>query len=477
LAVPHLFEVSMTYVPAFTHDIFVSYPMEAEEWTNQLVEELRQAPGLAALKQLKLYFAKSDWRLGQASEDMLDAARNSALFIAVLTRDAVSEEQSRFISREVRAFRESGSLNGRFCPIPLHPVNSQELSRLVPSENPQSFWNTNLEFFFKEDGVAMWLEPSVEPRQGDYRKRVTKLSWHLRDRLDELKTRQRTDSAGKKGPFAGKAVLLARKEADIEREWHEVETLLRNDGVTLLSADELPLGTGGSNDAPQMPDLFVQLLSPLDPTENAKAQLAAIEALGSVPILQWRKQTNPKLLALMDEDDRMLFDGPRVVAVGLEEFKRDIREKLKELARPRAEIRGYEEKPYLYITADTPDLRYAREVQAVARKRTVADVMLEDESERRADFEEGLKRAAGVVFLYGDAERRFIDRWLKEYVRKTSLLQVHPKLVALYQAPPKKTADAEPLVPFDELRRVGSQEEFSLEPIEEICAELYRDRA
>jgi hypothetical protein len=256
-----------------------------------------------------------------------------------------------------------------------------------------------------------------------------------------------------------------------------VETLLRNDGVTLLSADELPLGTGGSNDAPQMPDLFVQLLSPLDPTENAKAQLAAIEALGSVPILQWRKQTNPKLLALMDEDDRMLFDGPRVVAVGLEEFKRDIREKLKELARPRAEIRGYEEKPYLYITADTPDLRYAREVQAVARKRTVADVMLEDESERRADFEEGLKRAAGVVFLYGDAERRFIDRWLKEYVRKTSLLQVHPKLVALYQAPPKKTADAEPLVPFDELRRVGSQEEFSLEPIEEICAELYRDRA
>ena len=467
----------MSHVPSFTHDIFVSYPMEAEEWTKQLVEELRQAPGLAALKQLKFYFAKSDWRLGQASDDMLDAARNCALFVAILTKDAVSEEQSRFISREVRAFRESGSPNGRFCPIPLHPVNGQELSRLAPSENPQSFWNANLEFFFKEDGVAMWLEPSVEPRQGEYRKRVTKLSWHLRDRLDELKARQAaTDSGGKKGPFAGKVVLLARKEADIEREWNEVETLLRNDGVTLLTGDELPSAVGGCSDVLPMPDLFVQLLSPLDPTETAKAQLAAIEALASVPVLQWRKQVNPKLLALMEEDDRRLFDGPRVLAVGLEEFKRDIREKLKELARPRAESARYE-KPYLYITADTPDLRYAREVQAVARKRTVADVMLEDESERRADFEEGLKRAAGVVFLYGDAERRFIDRWLKEYVRKTSLLQVHPKLVALYQAPPRKTADAEPLVPFDDLRTVGSQEEFSLEPIEEICAELDRDRA
>ena len=103
----------MTYVPGFTHDIFVSYPMEAEAWTHQLVEELKQAPGLAALKDLKFYFAKSDWRLGQASDEMLAAARSGALLMAVVTKDALSEEQTRFLAQEVRAFRESGSLRAK----------------------------------------------------------------------------------------------------------------------------------------------------------------------------------------------------------------------------------------------------------------------------------------------------------------------------------------------------------------------------
>ena len=102
--------------------------------------------------------------------------------------------------------------------------------------------------------------------------------------------------------------------------------------------------------------------------------------------------------------------------------------------------------------------------------------MAANEAERRNDFVEALKQASGMVFLYGSAERHFIDRWLKEYVRKTRLLGVFPKLAALYQAPPKKEADQEPLVPFDELRTVGSQEVFTLEAMEQICSELLGER-
>jgi hypothetical protein len=50
-------------------------------------------------------------------------------------------------------------------------------------------------------------------------------------------------------------------------------------------------------------------------------------------------------------------------------------------------------KPYLYITTDTPDLRLARKLQTAARKRTVADVMSQDEARRREDFEQGLLQA------------------------------------------------------------------------------------
>jgi hypothetical protein len=102
--------------------------------------------------------------------------------------------------------------------------------------------------------------------------------------------------------------------------------------------------------------------------------------------------------------------------------------------------------------------------------------MEEDESQRREDFENGLMQASGVVFLHGNATRQFVDRWLREFVRKTRLLKIHPMLAALYQAPPEKTEEDEPLVPIDELRVEGSQKEFTLQGIEKICAELCGDR-
>lgn len=469
----------MAYVPGFKYDIFISYPMEAEKWTAQFVQALQTTSGsdLAPLRDLKFYFAKDNWQLGQISDEMLEAVRQSALFLAVLTKDSIFDAQSRFLARELKAFRESGNLNGRFCPIPLHPVPGAELSKLMPLDNAQAFWNKNLEFYFESDSIPIWLEPSNEQRAGDYNICVVKASWYLRKRLDEQKSRgSESGTAEKKGPFSGKSVLLARKEPDVEREWNDIRELLLNDGVNLLADDGAGGGAFDFDAALQRADLFVQLLSPLDPTETAKAQLAAVEARGSIPILQWRRRiNNPKLLDGMADGDRKLFDGSHVIAGGPDEFKRAIREKLKELAQRRLPV-PKRDKPYLYITANSPDLQIARAVQVAARKYTVADVMSEDKSERRKDFAKGLKQAAGVIFLYGDADRQFIDRWLKEYIRATRLLNVYPKVAALYQAPPKKKAEEEPLVPFDELRTIGSQEKFNLGAVEQICAELCCDR-
>lgn len=151
-----------------------------------------------------------------------------------------------------------------------------------------------------------------------------------------------------------------------------------------------------------------------------------------------------------------------------------IQEELEKRSDPRQDI-GSGAKPYLYITADTSDLRWARELQAAARERTVADVMTQDAARRRKDFEQGLMLAAGVVFLHGSADRKFVDRWLSEFAKKTLMLKIHPKIAALYQAPPEKTAEEEPLAPIA-LRTEGSQKEFTLQGIEKICAELCGDR-
>jgi len=469
----------MAYIPAFEWDIFISYPMEAESWAEQFVTDLRKAPGLAPLKDLQIYFAKVNWELGQISDEMLDQARRSAIFVAILTEGSVSQGESRFLGLEMKAFRESGQLNGRFCPILLFPVTSFQIANLMPLENPQAFWNSNLEFFYKEDGIPLWLRQGSEPRSGDYSKQVEKTSWHLRKRIDALVVKHAAAAEPeRKGPFAGKTVLLGQKEQNIGREWNEILELLRNDGVTVASSTGAD-GTqaGEFESAVKNADLFVQLLSPLDPTDGARSELKTVEEQSrAIPILQWRPQINPRLLERMDADDRHLFEGPHVRAGGFEEFKRAVRDKLKQLAKPPKEsIVG--QKPYLYITADASDLHHARQIQVAARTKADVDVMAEEESKRAEDFDGGLRQANGIVFLYGNAEPKFVTWWLKQYMRKTRLWRIYPKLTVLFQAPPKKNAEQEPLWGVEELQTYGSQEQFSLDAVEQICAELSRDRA
>jgi hypothetical protein len=67
------------------------------------------------------------------------------------------------------------------------------------------------------------------------------------------------------------------------------------------------------------------------------------------------------------------------------------------------------------------------------------------------------------AFLHGNVKPQFIKFWLKEFFRKPRLLEIHPKLAALYQAPPQKAQEDEPLVPIEKLRIESSQEEFTLE--------------
>ena len=279
------------------------------------------------------------------------------------------------------------------------------------------------------------------------------------------------------GPFAGKTVYFAPAalDSDIENEWHEVHSLLLNDGVrviTDLAAAEAP-----------GPDLFVQIFSTLDGLQGAKSQFDAIQRqYPSIPLLQWRSRLpNPKIdfeiVENLEPGDRTLCTAASVRTGLFEEFKVAIRETLELLMKP-TENTARPDRPYLYITADisnSNDLQYARELVNAARGR--ADVDLMKEKNRRKDFDAGLKYASGVVFLHGETGRQFIDEWLAYYMRKRREKGVKVRLTALYRAPPKKNQDQEPLVGFDGLRRYGSEDEFSLDGIEQICAELSSDRS
>jgi hypothetical protein len=477
----------MAYVAGFEWDLFISYPMEAQAWTKDFSDDLLDGTDLPAAT-ARIYFAARDWKLGETSDEMLEAARNSALFVAVFTRDSLSGDHKRFLTKEMDSFQKSGPVKDRFCPIPLHPIDSSQLREAMPVKNREAFWNTNLNFFYDDgDGIPLRLKPDSEPKPGEYFKRVQKVAHQLRELLDKLK-RSRSDEAriNSQGPFAGKIVFLARKDTDtyIEKEWSTVRSTLLSDGPIVDPAESD--GPDADVDLLQRADMFVQLFHALDRLEDAKAQLKAAEAEAksrkskagrSLPILRWRKKhfnatADMNFLKNLPEEDQKFCEGAQTGT--LEEFKLAISDKLQELSNPPPPPPPPDLQPYLYITADKSDRSLAIKLQARARVRTLADVMTRDEALQRDDFVAGLTRASGIIFLYGSAEAKFIEGWSKEFIRNAALSKLLPKFKNrkwLYLAPPEKGQSGELMLPF-ELRVEGSQTEFTLEGIENICAEL-----
>lgn len=474
----------MAYTRGFRYDLFISYPMEAQRWAKQFYQDLTDETRLSSIG-IEIYLASRTWELGEDSDEMLDAARHSALFVAVLTTDALTERSTRFLQLEMEAFRRASPLKRRFCPIPIEPIDSARLSELMPTANRDAFWNVNLRFFRDEGGVPLRLRQNSD----DYKEAVERAAFLLRKRLDEIQSGDDL-ATGKIGPFAGLTVCLAPNAPDsnTEREWLGIRSLLVNDGANVVPSATpdggAAISEGEFEAAVEGADLFVQLFdAPV--VDHAKKQLEVVKTRRSnraISILQWRKRPKERIdaaiLQALEEEDRAFCEGACVQTGLLEDFKVAIRSKLQELKAAQngpAPQQPPLERPYIYIAADTPDLGLARQLQKTARGRAVAVIMNEEEALRREDFESNLMLASGVVFVHGNAARRFVELWLNEFVKKTRLLGLNPKVTALYEAPPEKSEEEMPSPPIN-IRIEGSQREFTLAGIERICAELCGDQ-
>ena len=97
---------------------------------------------------------------------------------------------------------------------------------------------------------------------------------------------------------------------------------------------------------------------------------------------------------------------------------------------------------------------------------------MEDEGKLK-DFKKQISRSKAVVFLYGDAPRRFVDLWLDKYSQEKGKLKNPPQIEAVYFAPPPKDRDEHQLMTgWKGLRELGSQEAFIPDDILKIFAEL-----
>jgi len=287
------------------------------------------------------------------------------------------------------------------------------------------------------------------------------------------------DLSGPEGaPYANSIVVLAAQEpgSDTEEEWHAIRKYLINYGVKVLS-DQIGL----ADNSESRNAVFVQLFSALDRLDRARKQFEKCElTFKPNQIFQWRK-TLPKsklgsgidfesaALNAQNDQDRRFCEGAQTGS--FEEFKLQVRSRLEKTVGDR---------PYLYLTFDRSnesDDRYATKLVNVAA--ALADVKVMPSKNQKKDFFSALKRASGVVFLFGDTDPSFVEDWIGYYIDGKRAMKANVKLAALYQAPPRDKGKREMELKIglrrEEWRMYGSRDEFLPEDIGQYCAELLRD--
>lgn len=492
----------MAFVPKAARDIFISYPLEVEEWAQHFEQDLKkELEQWLPASELRIYLAKRDWKL-TPSDVMLAEAEQSAFFIATLVPGALSDDGLRFFRLEWEAFARSaarfGPIETRFAPVSIKEIEGRRLAQFFPLKNEKAFWRP-FEFFVKDKaGVPHTL--ARNSHYSIYRKRLTEVAWQIKQRLEQIKEVSATEGheaaraeTTASGPFRGMKVVLGEQDEQLKSEWEEVRQLLLNDGAEIMiqeygAGDWEKLEERLRRDL-ERANLFVQLLNPveeaahraeaeeqgtiMEPKSHAQlAYEAALERLNSASrpfaILQWR---DPKIkrgaLRYWPGD---LLDSAHVQAVGLQQFKQAIRGKLEDLRKPPSPMPA--EKPFLFIMADRPDFDFASELSEAALDHADVDVLTETEEGRKEHFADAMKIAAAVIILHGKAPVQFVKNWLSMYVREKAKLKRNAVFDALYRAPPPKQSNEAPRLPTRDLRVLGSEDLFTVEGLKQLCKEL-----
>lgn len=471
----------MAYIPGYKYDVFISYPREsnrADPQGTQWVREFHRCLETAINQRIPsnehpaIYFDDHDFEGGQHSDSLIDAARNSALFLAIVSPPYVAP--GKFTLRELRAFCDAHQNRSQVI-VSVYFLPIDDALRPPELENPR-----RIEFYLtNESNVPVPLTS----RGDEYISKVHTVAHHIKNRLDELRRGSSSSTVTEPiGPLTGKTVLLSKVMDDLVDTRDEVRVHLERLGAAVLPEGEFPpWGPDFVREfKAQLPraDLFVQLLSKVrsDKRDDETLSCAQFQHRTALEvgkdIMQWR---DPSDISKVQHYDKALLEG--AAAMGLEQFKNAVRKKLEQQPSP-APVpieRGVD--PFIYITAADEDLSRAFELKEIADTLGAAKIM-EDEDKLK-DFRKQVADAEAVVFLYGDAPRKFVDDWLATYLKwRTKQVKKSPQMEVVYYAPPPKSGSTQKLrTGWKGLREYGSQDTFSAEDIYKIFAELRRGSA
>ncbi|MBO6717569.1 MAG: TIR domain-containing protein [Rhizobiaceae bacterium] len=478
----------MGYASGFEYDLFISYARNDDQeqtstgrgWVSEFVSRLQATlrSRLGDADALRIYFDQSSLGANHQLDELLSAARRSAIFLAIGSPSYAKREWTR---KELAAFAESADdLRRLFCIEYMQLSDGTKYPDPLQSHKRARFW----ELVDPHSDVDVPLMPDVA---GPYRHRLHDLAAQIRNQLLLINAREDISKIAdvvvdEKTRREKGVVFLAQVTDDLEEERLQVQRYLDQLGYMVLPKNEL--SQDGQKfkseiaDNIRQADLFVQLLGPRPgrrppdlPEGYPRCQFAAAEA-GNLRRMLWR-HPDLDLGSVPDYQHQVLLNDASVSASGLESFKSEIRRALD--GRPRPDPGGAKPPPastLVFINADESDHDIAKMVQQEFSKRNlVASIPMYERSAAafHDDLKQNLVESDVLVFLYGRAP----ETWVRQQLRLFSKLRpgAQARTVALLVGPPDGKSD-DIGVMFPDLKRVDVKDEWKVTPILEMVEAL-----
>ena len=459
----------MAYLSDFEYDVFISYAhadntedAQGVRWVSlfrtQLIKDIRSRLGC----EVAVYFDEQAARTNDDLLSMLEKAARSGLLLIVFSPSWV-ESREGWTIRELGAFCAAGSPESRIFIAEIYPVEEERHPAQIRGKLRTKFYWQN------RRGDVVTVKPNFAPENDPWKfaNDLASLGADMVKQLKKMRAGPRANAPGSSS-IVGKTVLLARVPEDARPAWRSVRSYLVQFGVNVLPADEPPeddiaFANGFKSDL-RKADLFVQLFKELPSMrleglpgkpsyarhqyETAKSDLRRV--------LQWRHpEIKPEAIKHWDTE---LLEGPDVLAIGLEEFKRKIKETLETLGQPPKPDRG----SFFFIHADRSDKDLAKAILKVLEenKRPAALPVFDGLTDViDKDLEESLKECGGLFIVYRNASPAWVRSALRRYFKyvRPREIQPDPKVILFVPPPPKDETELD--VSIADFERIYCDEE------------------
>jgi len=483
----------MAFVPGFQYDVFLSYARaddigdaSGRGWVSQFVDSL-----ICALKQrlggsneIRVFFDTRELSSNQQLSELLKAAQNAALFVAIASR---SYAERTWTKLELEAFFGATRKTCRLFAVECLPLDGGQYPPPLDQQNRMPFYRSDP----PHAEMSVWIP--LSPSDAIFHQRIHNLAEQMQRQLRKLQV-----DAGKPAEAAKDAVqvtaplrnhlrsefrrvLLAQVTEDLDEERELVRSYLEQSGVPIAPLTTYPQGgsefkTSFQADLEQA-DLFVQLLSmspgrtPPDLPEGYTGFQYATASAKGIDILQWRQPSlDPDAIA--NAQHRELLKGGTVMAVGLEAFKAEVvRRARKPVAPPGKKVKS----SLVFLDADKDDVDIAKllESEFINHEFATALPTLAGAAEEiRADLEENLLDCDALVFVYGQASSLWVRGQLRLFNKLQGKRSHPPRIIALYNGPPQQKPEVGFRLP--DVREIDCRAGVTLEPVKAIIEELSR---